>query len=87
MSCKDCDDMCRQGRDCPHRPTLSDYQMRFYNLIKWFKSYFTLQKVGEGWTDGVSGKTVSYYKDCFGEVYMKDSRWALFRVKVGGEDF
>jgi hypothetical protein len=31
MSCKDCNDDCRQGRDCPNRVT---YELSF--LIKWF---------------------------------------------------
>lgn len=51
-------------------------------MIKWIKSYLSLKKVADGWTDGVSGKTVSYYQDCFGDMYMKDSRWSFFGVKV-----
>lgn len=76
MSCKDCDDNCRQGRLCPHRKEI--------DLFKAIRSYFTLRKIADGWTDAVSGKAVSYYEDCFGDVYMKDSRWSLFKVKVDG---
>jgi hypothetical protein len=32
MACIDCKGDCRQGRDCPHRLTLTDYQMRYYYL-------------------------------------------------------
>jgi hypothetical protein len=35
-----CDDLCRQGRDCPNRLTLTDYQMRYYNLFQWIKKLF-----------------------------------------------
>lgn len=55
-------------------------------MIKKIISYFTLVKVADGWTDGVSGKTVAYYKDRFGDVYMKDSRWSFFVVKVNTGD-
>lgn len=37
MSCKDCDDMCRQGRDCPNRVT---YEMTF--VIKWILGVLSL---------------------------------------------
>ena len=51
-------------------------------MIKYIKSYFSLKVVGIGFTDAVSGKTVCYYEDCYGAVYMKDSRWSIFRVLV-----
>jgi hypothetical protein len=37
MSCKDCNGMCRQGRDCPRRIVWSDYQARYYNLLTWLR--------------------------------------------------
>lgn len=41
-----CDDMCRQGRDCPNRTglNLSNYQMRYYNLWQWIKGLFDGRK-------------------------------------------
>jgi len=41
MSCPDCNDLCRQGRDCPHRYTWTDYQMRYYNLIENIKKWIS----------------------------------------------
>jgi hypothetical protein len=41
MSCRDCNDLCRQGRDCPHRLTWTDYQMRYYNLIEDIKKWIS----------------------------------------------
>lgn len=32
-----CDDLCQQGRYCPNR---TQYQMRFYNLIKSIKGLY-----------------------------------------------
>ncbi len=75
MTCKDCNSDCQQGRLCPHRKEI--------DLFKSIKSYFTLKKIATGFTDGVSGKTVCYYKDCYGDVWMKDSRWSFFGVKTG----
>ena len=37
MSDKCCNNMCRQGRDCPNR---NEYHFRFYNLIEFFRSLF-----------------------------------------------
>ena len=49
--------------------------------MKSIRSYFTLKYTGHAFTDTVSGKGVKYYRDCFGDVWMKESRWGLFRVK------
>jgi hypothetical protein len=41
MACKDCNGLCRQGRDCPHRLTWTDHQMRFYNLLQSIKQWIS----------------------------------------------
>lgn len=52
-------------------------------LINWFKSYFSLEFVQSEFMDVVSGKQVCRYRDCFGDEYLKDSRWSTFRCKSG----
>ena len=47
------------------------------------KSYFTLKYQYEAFTDAISGKRVCVYVDCFGELWMKESRGSFFRVKCG----
>jgi hypothetical protein len=49
--------------------------------MKAIKSYLSLQWKCNLFTDSVSGKTVSLYVDCYGDEYMKESRWGLFSVK------
>ena len=49
-------------------------------LYRYFKSYFTLQYQYDAFTDVVSGKRVAIYSDCYGDLWMKDGRWSLFRV-------
>jgi len=49
-------------------------------MIKWIKSYFTLRMTDCLFVDKVSGLTVCSYVDCYGDRWMKDSRWSLFRV-------
>jgi hypothetical protein len=45
MSCKDCTDDCRQGRDCPHRKSFDVYQYyRFFNLYTRLTTNFTLME-------------------------------------------
>ena len=51
-------------------------------MVRTILSYLTLKYISPAFTDSVSGKPVSYYKDCYGEVWMKESRWGLFRVKA-----
>jgi spore germination protein YaaH len=51
--------------------------------MKAIKSYFTLKYASTLFTDVVSGKKVCLYIDCYGEQWMKDGRWAFFRVKHG----
>ncbi len=51
-------------------------------MFKRIKSYFTLKETElAGFTDMVSGKQVRKYRDCYGDLWMKESRWALFAVK------
>ncbi len=45
------------------------------------KSYFSLTFVETRFTDVVSGQTVKLYVDCFGDFWLKDGRWSLFRVE------
>jgi len=53
-------------------------------MIKAVKSYFTLQFHYSAFTDVVSGKMVNVYVDCYGDLWLKDSRWSLFKVKSCG---
>ena len=53
-------------------------------IIKKIKSYLTLEFQYHDFMDAVSGKMVNVYIDCYGDLYMKDSRWALFSVKKDG---
>ena len=53
-------------------------------MIKKIKSYLSLESHYFAFTDVVSGKAVCVYVDCFGELWMKDSRWSFFRVKKVG---
>ena len=55
-------------------------------MIKILKSYFTLKFRYFAFRDVVSGKNVNVYIDCFGELWMKDGRWSLFRVSAGDVD-
>ena len=49
-------------------------------MLKWIKHYCSLKDVGGAFTDKVSGRSVRYYRDCYGKVFMKDSRWSIFAV-------
>lgn len=52
-------------------------------MLRNLKSYLTLSRTAYAFTDTVSGKAVYYYEDCYGDVYLKDSRWSLFAVPKG----
>jgi hypothetical protein len=52
-------------------------------VLKLFKSYFSLTFIRTCFTDQISGKTVSAYIDCYGDEWLKDGRWSLFRVYNG----
>lgn len=54
----------------------------FIEKKKRIKSYLSLEKKGYAFSDAVSGKKVFYYKDCYGDWYMKESRWSLFSVRA-----
>jgi hypothetical protein len=41
MACKDCNDECRQGRDCPHRLTYTDYHQRYLTLMQSIKQWIS----------------------------------------------
>ena len=49
-------------------------------MIKKIKSYLSLKRTAYAFTDSVSGKAVYYYEDCYGDIWMKDSRWGFFAV-------
>lgn len=53
-------------------------------MIKAIKSYLSLERIAYAFTDTVSGKVVYYYRDCYGDVWMKESRWGMFRVLSNG---
>ena len=58
---------------------------RWAIMIKKLRSYFTLKFHYFAFSDVVSGKSVNVYVDCFGDLWMKDGRWSLFRVSKCGE--
>ena len=39
MACRDCDGLCRQGRDCPHRRTYAEYHQRYLSLMQSIKQW------------------------------------------------
>lgn len=51
-------------------------------MIKRIKSYLSLRSIGRAFTDTVTGKPIYYYMDCYGDVWMKTSKWSLFSVKT-----
>jgi hypothetical protein len=51
-------------------------------MVRAIKSYLSLKRIGYAFTDKVDGAGVYYYKDCYGVVYLKNSRWGLFKVKT-----
>ena len=55
-------------------------------MIKYLKSYFSLKYMEYAFKDVVVGRNVNKYKDCFGHVYLKHSRWGLFRVCISKEE-
>lgn len=50
-------------------------------MIKAIKSYLSLKRIRDAFTDKVSGKVVCIYKDCYGNEWLKDSRWSFFKVE------
>jgi hypothetical protein len=48
-------------------------------------SYFTAKPVRYLFRDKVTGRHVYAYEDKYGERWMKDHRWSLFRVKIRHE--
>jgi hypothetical protein len=54
-------------------------------MLKTIISFCSLRVLKSEFTDTVSGQRVYSYCDCYGEVWLKDSRWSLFRVSKGGE--
>ena len=54
-------------------------------MIKAIKSYCSLKFIQPEFKDIVSGLLVSSYVDCYGDHWLKDNRWSLFRVNKGGE--
>jgi hypothetical protein len=50
------------------------------------RSYFTLTRIGYAFTDLTAGRSVYYYEDCYGDIWLKTSRWSLFRVFSRGSN-
>ena len=50
--------------------------------MKALRSYLTLKRIGVAFYDPIEHLPVYYYKDCYGDVYMKNSRWSFFKVKA-----
>lgn len=40
-----------------------------------------MRKIGYAFADKVSGKSVNYYVDYFGNVWMANGAWSKFRVR------
>ena len=51
------------------------------SIFKAVRSYFSLTKKEFMFTDTVSGLAVYSFTDCYGDKWMKDSRWGFFSVK------
>ena len=49
-------------------------------MLKWFNHCRTLERIGYAFTDIVEGKPVYYWRDRDGVVWLKSSKWSLFRV-------
>ena len=49
-------------------------------MIRKIKSYMTLKYLDYAFTDTVSGNSVNYYEDCYGDIWLKESRWGFFAV-------
>lgn len=56
------------------------------NFIQKIRSYFSLNDETYLFTDHISGNKVYSYTDCYGNKWMKDSRWGLFSVKMEPTD-
>lgn len=55
-------------------------------MIREIYNYFNLVDCGLAFRDQVTGRMVHYYRDPDGVVWMKESRWGLFRVRAVQED-
>lgn len=51
------------------------------NILQEIKSYLTLEFVSSRFRDIVSGKMVCEYKDCYGNRFLKDSRYSFFKIE------
>ena len=50
-------------------------------MIKWLRNTASLERIGYAFTDTVDGRPVYYYRDKDGVVWMKNSKWGLFRCR------
>lgn len=50
-------------------------------MISKLLNFIFMEYIGDLFTDVISGKMVSLYKDSEGVFWMKDSRFAFFKVK------
>lgn len=41
MACRECNELCRQGRDCPHRLTYTEYHRRYLTLIQSIRTWIS----------------------------------------------
>jgi hypothetical protein len=51
------------------------------NMIKWFKSRWTMEQLDKRFYDSVSGDVIHYWVDCYGVEWMASYRWG-FRVET-----
>ncbi len=51
-------------------------------LLRSLVSYFTLEKIECRFVDLVTSKEVWLYRDKYGKTYLKDGRWALFKMEI-----
>lgn len=49
-------------------------------MIRNIKSRWTMKKIPKSFTDKVTGETVQYWIDCYGDEWMAVNKWG-FRVK------
>ena len=51
------------------------------NKISWIKSRWTMSKIGISFYDSIGNKVINQWQDCYGDVWLAESRWG-FRVKT-----
>jgi len=59
----------------------------YRNIVIEVNSYLSLKYKASLFTDKVSGKGVKLYEDMYGDMWMKDNKWAFFKVPYDRKDW